>query len=217
MFVKTFATLIAAAALAACVGPTPYRAASAEGKFGYASSKLSDQLYRVRFTGSTRTPPRWVDAFVLYRSAQVAKEAGAPAFKIVEGTVDTTVLTGDDVFGQGSPLAEVEVSQLNRELQMDGDRIVSAHATYLHRTAGTMPIFRAPPPAPRIIQPPLFIYTPAPGAPIGRGTSILIELRPDLGSTDAQTFATEDVLARLGPRVKLTPPSPDTSRPASTI
>lgn len=171
----------------------------------------------MRFTGSTRTPLRWVDAFVLYRSAQVAKEAGAPAFKILEGTVDTTVLTSDDVFGQGNSLADVEVSQMSPGPQIEDGRVVSAHAPYLHRTAGTMPIFRAPPPAPRISQPPLFIYTPAPGAPIGRGASILIELRPDLNSMDAQTFVTEDVLARLGPRVKLAPPSPDTSRPASTI
>lgn len=220
MFTKTIATLIAAAALAACVGPTPYRAAGAEGNnFGYANSKLSDQLYRVRFTGSTRTPLRWVDAFALYRSAQVAKEAGAPAFKIVEGTIDATVLTGDDVFGQGSRLADVEVSQMSRGPQIDGDRVASAHAPYLQRMAGTMPVFRAPPRAPMVKgQAPTFIYIPSGGAgPALPGRSLLVELRSDLQNMDAQTFATEDVLARLGPRIKRASPSTDAPLPAPTI
>lgn len=212
MFIKTFATLIAAAALTACVAPTPYRAAGAEGNnFGYASSKLSDQLYRVRFTGSTRTPLRWVEAFVLYRSAQVANEAGAPAFKIVEGNVDTTVLTGDDVFGQGSSLADVEVSQMGREPPMDGDRVISAHAPYMQRTAGARPVFRASPP-PRVrSQPPVFIYTPGPGVPVVRGASILVELRSDLQNMDERTFVTDDVLGRLGPRIKRAAPPADAS------
>ncbi|MBD9665683.1 hypothetical protein IB278_17075 [Variovorax sp. VRV01] len=217
MSIKTIATLIAATALTACVGPTPYRAAGAEGNnFGYSSSKLSDQLYRVRFVGSKATPQRWVEAFMLYRSAQVAKEAGAPAFKIVEGNVDTTVLTGDDVFGQGRPLADVGVSQMGQEPQIDGDRIVSARVPFMQRTAGAMPVFRAPP-APRISQPPLFIYTPVPSSPIVRGATILIELRPDFQSMDERTFVADDVIARIGPRVKLAQPSPDRPRPATTI
>jgi hypothetical protein len=222
MFIKTFATLAAVAAVAAlagCVGPTPYRAAGAEGNnFGYASSKLSEQLYRVRFTGSTRTPLRWIDAFVLYRSAQVAKEAGAPAFKIVEGTIDTTVLTGEDIYGQGNPLGDVEVSRMAPALQIDSDRVVNAHSPYLQRMAGTMPVFRAPPPAPMVKgQAPLLIYIPSSGAaPVLPARSVLVELRPDLQNMDEKTFATEDVLARLGPRIKRGAPPTDAPLPAST-
>lgn len=203
MFIKTFSMLLAAAALTACVAPTQYRESGAGGNgFGYASSKLSDQVYRVRFIGSSRTPPRWGDAFVLYRSAQVAKEAGAPAFRIVEGTVDTTVLTGDDVFGRMSLHADVEVSQAAQQPQIDGDRIVGgAPDPYVRRTAGAMPAARTPPP--------LFIYIPSssPG-PAQSGRSILVELRFDLTKMDKQTFATDDVLDRLGPRIKRaeTPP-----------
>lgn len=205
------ATLMSAAMLTACVGPTPYRAAGAEGNnFGYASSKLSDQLYRVRFTGSTRTPVRWADAFMLYRSAQVAKEAGAPAFKIVEGTIDTTVLTGEDIFGQGRSHADVEVSQASQAIQAiqgtqpDSDRVVGLHDPYMRQTAGAMPVFRAPPPAPRVSsQPPLFIYMPSSGAGYApQGRSILVELRSDLNNLGEQTFVTDDVLGRLGPRIK---------------
>lgn len=219
MFTKTLATLTAVAALTACVAPTSYRESGAQGNnFGYASSKLSDQLYRVRFTGSSRTPLRWSDAFVLYRTAQIAKEAGAPAFKIVEGAVDTTVLTGDDVFGQMNLLADVEVSQAAQQPQLDGDRAVGTHEPYMQRTAGAMPVFRAPP-APMAVksQAPLFIYIPSSGAgPAQPVRSILVELRSDLKDMDKKTFVTEDVLARLGPRIKQAPSSPDAPRPASS-
>ncbi|WP_198089116.1 hypothetical protein [Variovorax sp. E3] len=218
MFMKTFATLTAALALTACVAPTSYRESGAEGNsFGYASSKLSDQLYRVRFTGSSRTPLRWADAFVLYRSAQVAKEAGAPAFKIVEGAVDTSVLTGDDIFGRLNPLADVEVSQVAQSPQPDGDKVLGLHEPYMQRTAGTMPVFRAPPaPMPVRSQAPLFIYIPSSGAgPAQPVRSILVELRSDLKDKDDKTFVTDDVLARLGPRIKQVPSPSNAPRPAS--
>jgi hypothetical protein len=195
MLIKTFSTLLAATALTACVAPTQYRESGVGGNsFGYASSKLADQVYRVRFIGSSRTPPRWGDAFVLYRSAQVAKEAGAPAFKIVEGTVDTTVLTGDDVFGQVNLHADVEVSQAVQQPRTEGDRIVGAGEPDMRRTAGSMPAARTPTP--------LFIYTPSGPGPAQAGRSILVELRFDLRNMDKQTFITEDVLGRLGPRIK---------------
>lgn len=211
MFIKTFSTLLAAVALTACVAPTQYRESGADGNgFGYASSKLSDQVYRVRFIGSSRTPARWGDAFVLYRSAQVAKEAGAPAFKIVEGAVDTTVLTGDDVFGRMNLHADVEVSHAAQQPQIDGDRIVGgAPASHMRRTAGAMPAARTPPP--------LFIFIPSSGAgPAQAGRSILVELRSDLKDMDKQTFVTDEVLGRLGPRIKQAPPTEGAPRRAAS-
>lgn len=202
MFIKMFSAVLMATALTACVAPTQYRESGAGGNnFGYANNKLSDQVYRVRFIGSSRTPPRWGDAFVLYRSAQVAKEAGAPAFRIVEGTVDTTVLTGDDVFGRMRLHADVEVSQAAPHPQTEGDRVVGALEPYMWRTAGAMPAART--------SPPLFIYVPSSGpGPAQSGRSILVELRSDLTHMDTQTFVTDDVLGRLGPRIQRaeTPP-----------
>jgi hypothetical protein len=216
MSTKMVATLVAAVALTACVAPTQYREAGAGGNnFGYASSKLSDQLYRVRFTGSSRTPLRWADAFVLYRTAQIAKEAGAPAFKIVEGSVDTTVLAGDDVFGQMSPLVDVEVSQVAPYPQREGDQIVAAHDPHMQRTAGAVPVFRAPPTMVKS-QAPLFIYIPSSGpGPAQPVRSILVELRSDLKDMDEKTFATDDVLSRLEPRIKRAPTTADALRPAA--
>ncbi|BEP57156.1 MULTISPECIES: hypothetical protein [unclassified Variovorax] len=217
MFTKTLAALTAAAALTACVAPTSYRESGAQGNyFGYASNKLSDQFYRVRFTGSSRTPLRWSDAFVLYRTAQIAKEAGAPAFKIVEGAVDTTVLTGDEVFGWMNPLADVEVSQAAQRTQPDGDRVIGLHEPYMQRTAGAMPVFRAPPPPMVKSQAPLFIYIPSSGpGPAQPVRSILVELRSDTKDMDDKTFVTDDVLARLGPRIKQASPPSDAPRSAS--
>jgi hypothetical protein len=155
---------------------------------------------------------------VLYRTAQIAKEAGAPAFKIVEGTVDTSVLTGDDIFGQVNPLTDVEVSQTAQRPRPDDDRLIGFHDPYmLQRTAGATPAFRAPPvPTAVKSQAPLFIYIPSSGpGPAQPVRSILVELRSDLMDMNEKTFVTDDVLTRLGPRIKQASPPPDASRPAS--
>lgn len=192
-----------------CVSPTPYRAADTDGiRFGYTSTKLSDQLYRVRFQGTGRTPVRWIDAFLLYRAAEVAKEADAPAFKVVEGNVDASVLEGEDVYGHRELDldAAVAVSPAPRQQHRQGDIVVGraedVSSGAMHRTAGAMPVFRMPPPALPKYQPPVYIYTPgyAP-APLPDRT-ILVELRPDLRSMDDKTFVTADVLDKLGPRIQ---------------
>lgn len=73
--IAMLALLAASSGLAGCVSPTPCRAAGTDGiRFGYSSTKLSDQLYRVRIVSTGRTPVRWVDAFLLYRAAEVARQ-----------------------------------------------------------------------------------------------------------------------------------------------
>jgi len=86
----------------------------------------------------------------------------------------------------------------------------------MRRTAGVMPVFRAPAPLPTPSQPPLFIYMPS-GGP-GRAQpvrSILVKFRSDLKDMDGKTFATADVLSRLEPRIKRTPTTADAPRPAA--
>ncbi|MDQ7975582.1 MAG: hypothetical protein REJ24_23590 [Rhodocyclaceae bacterium] len=216
--VTMLALLAAAAGLAACVSPTPYRAADTDGiRFGYSSTKLSDQLYRVRFIGTGRTPVRWVDAFLLYRAAEVAKQADAPAFKIVEGNIDTSVLAGEDLFGHRALDLEVAVtvSRVSRPSVRHGDVVVgqAESADGMQRTAGAMPVFRMPPPALPKYQPPVYIYTPgyAP-APLPDRT-LLIELRPDLRGMDDKSFVTADVLDRLGPRIRRAAPKDQAPKP----
>lgn len=221
---KTLTALAAATLLAACVAPTPYRAADTDGvRFGYTSTKLSDQLYRVRFLSTGRTPVRWVDAFLLYRTAEVAKEAQAPAFKIVEGNVDTSVLEGEEVYGHRELDlgAAVAVSPAPREPHQYADIVVGQEeiSSGMQRTAGAMPVFRMPPPALPKYQPPVYIYTPG-YAPVPLpDRTILIELRPDFKSMDDRTVVTADVLDKLGPRIKRTAPkdqAPKAARPAAS-
>ncbi|MDM0054696.1 CC0125/CC1285 family lipoprotein [Variovorax fucosicus] len=209
---KILAIFAVAASLAACVSPTSYRAAGTEGNsFGYTSSKLSDQLYRVRFQGNGRTPYRWIDAFLLYRGAEVAKDAGAPAFKIIEGKVDaTTVLSGEDIFGWVDPDAELTVVASPKRPAPEGDVVVgSANGeANMRRTAGAMPVFRMPPPPlPKAVAP-VYIYTPGYAAPMLPDRSILIELRADLKDKGDNIFETADVLQKLGPRIKRAVPTP---------
>jgi hypothetical protein len=189
------------------VAPTPYRASGTDGsRFGYDSTKLTDQLYRVRFVGSGRTPARWGEAFLLYRCAELANEAKAPAFKIVEGYVDTTVLSGEDVFGSVDLDAEVLVTLASRRTSTWGDAVVGNQelSTGMRPMAGAMPVFRMPPPPLPKYQPPIYIYTPGYAAPVLPDRSVLVELRPDLKDMDHKTFVTADVLGKLGPRIKRT-------------
>jgi len=215
---KLFVTFAAAALLAGCVSPTTYRAAGTDGKaFGYTSSKLSDQLYRVRFMGNNRTSYRWIDAFLLYRGAEVAQDAGAPAFKIIEGKVDATVLSGEDIFGGVDLNAELTVVAVSSRPAPEGDVVIGGanRDASMHRTAGAMPVFRMPPPALPKYQPPIYIYTPgyvAPGLP---DRSILIELRTDPNAEGDGVFKTADVLQKLAPRIKRAVPTTPASPPAA--
>ena len=216
--IRTLAAVVAAASLAACVSPTPYRAANTNGTpFGYASTKLTDQLYRVRFLGTRRTPARWIDAFLLYRSAELAQEAKAPAFKIVEGTVDLGILDGEEIFGRVDLDAQVSVTALATRPTEGGDVVVGSRAASanMQRTAGAMPVFRMPPPPLRIPSPaPVYIYTPGYAAPALADRSVMIELHSDLKDMDEKTFVTADVLQKLAPRIKR-PVSSETT-PATT-
>ncbi len=146
--IKTITTLAAAALLAGCVSPTSYRPVGADGKpFGYTSSKLWEPIYRVRFQGNGRTPWRWIDAFLLYRAAEVAQEAGAPGFKIIEGKVDASVLVGEDVFGSTGSQAELTAVAVHRRPALQNDVVVgrAEMEADIHRTAGAMPVFRTAP------------------------------------------------------------------------
>lgn len=216
--IAMLALLAATTAIAACVSPTPYRAADTDGiRFGYSSTKLSEQLYRVRFVSTGRTPVRWVDAFLLYRAAEVARQADAPAFRIVEGNVDTSVLAGEDLYGHRALDlgAAMTVSRVSRPSDRHGDVLVGQTADGMQRTAGAVPVFRMPPPALPKYQPPVYIYTPG-YAPVPLpDRTILIELRPDLQGMDDKSFVTADVLDRLGPRIKRAAPKDQAPKPTS--
>ncbi|XXQ55914.1 hypothetical protein ACA040_004638 [Xenophilus aerolatus] len=220
--IAMLALLAASSGLAGCVSPTPSRAAGTDGiRFGYSSTKLSDQLYRVRIVSTGRTPVRWVDAFLLYRAAEVARQADAPAFRIVEGNVDTSVLAGEDLYDpQVLDLdAALTVSRVSRPSVRHGDVLVgrAPSADGMRRTAGAMPVFRMPPPALPKYQPPVDIYTPGYGPVPLPDRTLIVELRPDLQGIDDKSFVTADVLGRLGPRIKRAAREDAAPKPAAAM
>lgn len=211
--VNRLATVAAAAALFGCaIPPTPYQSV-AEGQingFGYASSKVDDALYRVTFQGNRRTSRRAIDAYALYRAAEIAREVSAPAFVVLEGKVDRSVLDGDDAFAKidGRPI-DFDTFDVARSDDGAGpsDLAMDVAPLRLIRTGSFGPVFvprSMPMPsasAPRTTNIPTYTYTPA-GPVVFPQESLLVRMLPSLPTeADAQTFLTQDVLTRIGHRI----------------
>ncbi|MEO0785193.1 MAG: hypothetical protein AAFY10_05800 [Pseudomonadota bacterium] len=81
--------LVAAAclALAACATSTPYQRDDAG--YGYSDRALSEARYEVSFRGNAATSEEDTQTFVLYRAAEIARDKGAPAFRVLGETVET--------------------------------------------------------------------------------------------------------------------------------
>jgi len=77
---------------AACVGPTPYQPLVPQ-RGGYSEERLSENQYRVVFTGNAQTPPERVEQLLLRRAAELTLTAGydwfRPTHRIVEGRIRT--------------------------------------------------------------------------------------------------------------------------------
>jgi hypothetical protein len=81
------ALLAALLGLAACgtPQPTPYQPAGAAG--GYAERPIAGGLVEVVFRGNTVTPPERVEAYALYRAAEIAANRGADRLAVLDKTV----------------------------------------------------------------------------------------------------------------------------------
>ena len=71
---------VAVLALAACATVTPYQPLS-DGK-GYAEQKLETNRYRVRFTGSGKTPRETVENYLMFRAAELTLQNGYGHFLV---------------------------------------------------------------------------------------------------------------------------------------
>ena len=81
--------LLAAAAalsLAACGTPTPYQPLQTGGisNGGYSDTRVSSDRYRVSFQGNTITDRDTVERYLLYRAAELTREAGYDWFAMVD-------------------------------------------------------------------------------------------------------------------------------------
>lgn len=72
--------VLAAGLLTACMGPTPYQPRLEGQNTGYTDRALTQNRYRVTFTGNSATPRETVESYLLLRSAEVARAAGYAAF-----------------------------------------------------------------------------------------------------------------------------------------
>lgn len=195
---------MAAVALSGCVvPPTPYQPRNQA--FGYQSTKIEEALIRVEFHGNTRTSTRAVQAYALYRAAEVAKEANAPAFSLLEGTFDRKILEDTDTFSRrtGADLEpdDFVVSRLEHG-NGAADTVVGQAPTPTVRTRGLS--MRPPRPmqrAPALYRPPIYIYTPATPMALPQ-RSLLVRLLPTIpAEPDDRVFVTQQVLDQLGPRI----------------
>jgi hypothetical protein len=99
--------LLAAAAalsLAACATPTPYQPLQTGGisNGGYADTRISSDRYRVTFQGNTITDRETVERYLLYRAAEVTREAGYDWFAMADRDTERQqreYVTSSDPFG----------------------------------------------------------------------------------------------------------------------
>ena len=66
--------------LAGCMQPTSYGPRMEGSRTGYTDRALTENRYRVTFTGNTVTPRETVESYLLLRSAEVARAAGYQFF-----------------------------------------------------------------------------------------------------------------------------------------
>lgn len=71
MFRSLFASWLAPALLIGCASQTPYQPAEERGKVGYSETQLTENRYRITFTGNSRTPSETVQDYALLRAAEL--------------------------------------------------------------------------------------------------------------------------------------------------
>ena len=77
---RTLPLFFAGVILAGCMTPTPYQPRQEGQNTGYTDRALTQNRYRVTFTGNTATPRETVESFLLLRAAEVTRAAGYSAF-----------------------------------------------------------------------------------------------------------------------------------------
>jgi hypothetical protein len=92
--------LALAAGLAACATPTPYQpnvpGQSTSG--GYSEIRLEANRYRVNFTGNTLTSRETVEAYLLFRAAELTLQEGNDWFTIMDRNTDRDTRTYVDSY-----------------------------------------------------------------------------------------------------------------------
>lgn len=83
---KMAAMALGAAALAACATATPYQQANAPGSnsYGFSEQRIESDRFRVSFSGNSLTDRETVEAYLLYRAAELTLMEGYDYFRLVD-------------------------------------------------------------------------------------------------------------------------------------
>ena len=100
-FARVVPLALAGGLLAACMGPTPYQPRLEGRDTGYTDRALTQNRYRVTFTGNSATPRETVESYLLLRAAEVARAAGSNSF--VFDTRNTRANTSVQTVPYGPP------------------------------------------------------------------------------------------------------------------
>jgi hypothetical protein len=93
--------LVTALALAACASRSVYAPADTTDSYGYYSTSLGTNRYRVTFNGNPSTGPNTVTDFALLRAAELTVEQRMDWFQVVERATNTVEKSsGDAGIGQ---------------------------------------------------------------------------------------------------------------------
>lgn len=151
---------------------------------------IDGDVYRIDFYGSPATASRTAKAFAFYRAAELAGELDVPAFRIVQGEVDRSILDGSDVFSWSeSPTQPFGRLAVNREN--------AVNAAMLQKVAGGRYI-----PIPIYITPPGQAQRDSDEKRVSKLTILRIQMLRELpASLDDKTFMTREVLSKLGARI----------------
>lgn len=85
--------------LAGCASQSVYAPAEKPSAAGYSEAKLSENRYRVSFSGNSYTPSSTVKDYALLRSAELTLQQGNDWFRVVERDTDKKVRTSTTVGG----------------------------------------------------------------------------------------------------------------------
>ncbi len=89
-FVKLCVAMSSFAVLAACASTSAYVPARSVGDYGYYSSRISENRYRVVFNGRSSTSAGAVKDYALLRAAELTLQEGADWFQIVDRETEKT-------------------------------------------------------------------------------------------------------------------------------
>lgn len=188
------ATLAGGILLSGCTSlpATPYRAApEGDGTYGYSSMHIEGDIYRIDFYGSPATASRTARVFAFYRAAELAAELGAPAFRIVQGEVDRSILEGREIYSWSDSFPMLPFGRLAANHEN------GVNAATLQKVAGTRYI-----PVPIYITPPGQAQREADEKQVSKLTILRVQMLRELpASLDDKTFMTREVLSKLGPRI----------------